>query len=138
MVIFQYKSSYKMVKFQHVFKQKLRYFNKNMFLFPSIHRSNHPSKEYHRHRPNFYPCHNQRPWDFLHVPYFPKFYFIWPVIKHTYSIKMQLSFSRTSIPYPITYDRVERKLEKEYLQYKAKSPTTIKWGSPYSFYDNGR
>ena len=28
--------------------------------------------------------------------------------------------------YPITYDHVERKLEKEYLQYKAKSPTTIK------------
>ena len=48
---------------------------KNMFLFHSIHRSNHPSKEYHRHRPNFYPCHNQRPWDFLHVPYFSQILF---------------------------------------------------------------
>ena len=33
MVIFQYKSPHKMVKFQHVFKQKLRYFNKKICFY---------------------------------------------------------------------------------------------------------
>ena len=75
MVIFQYKSLHKMVKFQHVFKQNVTLFQQKICFYPSIHRSNHPSKEYHRHKLNFYPCQNQRPWDFLHVPYFSQILF---------------------------------------------------------------